>query len=381
MKLDVPISLYIHLPWCVKKCPYCDFNSHGLKDELPEKKYVAAVIQDLKHDLKWLQNRPLTSIFFGGGTPSLFSGEAIAMILNAVRDYCDCKDSLEVTLEANPGTFDQQHFEGYFEAGVNRLSIGVQSFQDQKLKTLGRIHNSDQVFQTLEKLKRIGFSNFNIDLMYALPEQTIDDALFDLKTALQFSPTHLSWYQLTLEPNTYFYKHPPKLPNDELSWQIQTAGYQLLAEVGFEHYEVSAFSKPNMQSKHNLNYWLFGDYLGVGAGAHSKLTDLETREITRLIKFKHPADYLSHNENYVMEHRQVMKYELPFEFMLNALRLNQELNLILFEERTGLSQELLLPMLTQAIQKNLLVMSENTISKTELGRNFLNDLVKLFLLS
>ncbi len=381
MKLDVPISLYVHLPWCVKKCPYCDFNSHAVKDSLPEENYVDAVIQDLKRDLKWLQNRQLKTIFFGGGTPSLFSGSAISNILTAIRDQIDCDENIEITLEANPGTFDQQHFEDYFAAGVNRLSIGVQSFQDEKLKALGRIHNPSQVFAALENLKKIGFKNFNIDLMYALPTQTIDDALFDLKTALSFSPTHLSWYQLTLEPNTYFYKHPPKLPDEELSWQIQIEGHELLKQAKFKHYEVSAFAQQNLESKHNINYWLFGDYLGIGAGAHSKLTDFNNNKIHRLIKFKHPTDYLNNSPEFVMEQRTVMPSELPFEFMLNALRLNQAIDLNMFTARTGLPIEILQPTLEIAQKKNFLVMAGQKITKTELGKNFLDDLVRLFLLT
>lgn len=383
MKLDIPISLYIHLPWCIKKCPYCDFNSHAQKQALPEKDYVHAVICDLQQDLKWLQGRRLRSVFFGGGTPSLFSGDALNTILNAIRQNMDCDSDIEITLEANPGTFDQQHFEDYFTAGINRLSIGVQSFQNEKLKALGRIHDQQQVIDALESLKKIGFKNFNIDLMFALPNQTIEDALFDLKTALSFSPTHLSWYQLTLEPNTYFYRYPPPLPDDDESWDIQKAGHELLKQSGFSHYEVSAFSLNHLESRHNLNYWLFGDYLGIGAGAHSKLTHLDTGNVTRIIKTKHPTDYLRHYQhreiNFVMEHKQVLKQELPFEFMLNALRLNRSIPLQLFEERTGLSTDVLSKGLDRAQQKGFLVIWENEIIKTELGRNFLDDVVKLFL--
>ena len=267
-----PLALYIHIPWCVRKCPYCDFNSHAAGPTLPEEEYVDALLADLDADLQHVHGRPLTSIFFGGGTPSLFSDRALGRLLEGVERRVAFAGDIEITLEANPGTFEQAKFKGYRSLGINRLSIGVQSFQEAKLKALGRIHNGDEAIRAADMARAAGFDNFNLDLMHGLPEQSIEDALFDLRTAISQGPTHLSWYQLTMEPNTVFWSQPPELPEDDLLWDIQEAGQALLAAEGYAQYEVSAYARPGKQARHNLNYWTFGDFLGIGAGAHAKLS-------------------------------------------------------------------------------------------------------------
>jgi len=288
----LPLSLYIHIPWCIQKCPYCDFNSHALKEALPEDAYIQTLLRDLEEDLTLAQNRPLKSIFFGGGTPSLFSPKSIEKILTGVNAHLKFEPNIEITLEANPGTLEHKSFKAYKSAGINRVSLGAQSFQDEKLQALGRIHNAKNIANAINLIIEADL-NFNIDLMYGLPKQTIQDVLFDIRTALSFSPPHLSWYHLTIEPNTVFHHRPPPLPEHDTVYEMQTLGYQCLKDAGLKQYEVSAFAKPGFACQHNLNYWEFGDYLGIGAGAHSKITDLSTLEVKRFAKTRYPKSYLN----------------------------------------------------------------------------------------
>ncbi|MGE3919455.1 MAG: radical SAM family heme chaperone HemW [Gammaproteobacteria bacterium] len=375
---DIPLSLYIHIPWCIRKCPYCDFNSHAVKEEIPEALYIKQLIADLEADLAFVQERQLISIFMGGGTPSLFSPDSINKILHEVENRIAFSKSIEITLEANPGTVEQERFEGFRAAGVNRLSIGCQSFQTTKLKSLGRIHDEARAIEAVKMAKEAGFQNLNIDLMFGLPDQTIQDALFDLKTAISLEPTHISWYQLTLEPNTLFHVKPPTLPNDEIIWEMQQQGLALLKQHHYLQYEVSAYSQVGFQCHHNLNYWKFGDYLGIGAGAHSKITDLETAVIKRFWKLKQPKAYLEAKE-WIGEKKIINENSLPFEFMLNALRLSESIDKNLFSSRTGLPWKMISPVIKKAESSNLLIEQEKSISLTPQGRNFLNDLVAMFL--
>lgn len=374
---EIPLSLYIHLPWCVQKCPYCDFNSHALKGALPEEAYVKALLADFDAQLPQLENRNLTAIFFGGGTPSLFSGQAIGHILNHIDRALPFKQNLEITLEANPGTVDESRFHDFHVAGVNRLSIGIQSFNPTHLKVLGRIHDNHAALSAVQAAKRAGFTNFNLDLMFALPHQTLAEALADLQTALNTEPTHLSWYQLTLEPNTLFHHSPPPLPSDDATLDIQLAGQAFLAEHGFNPYEVSAYTH-TQRCQHNLNYWEFGDYLGIGAGAHSKLTHRSTGEVHRFMRPKHPQTYLSTPAK-APDITLVDEPELIFEFMLNALRLTNGVPLSLFTERTGLCSSILKPTLEKAIALKLLETNPDRLQPTAHGRLFLNELTGLFL--
>ncbi len=375
----IPISLYIHLPWCIQKCPYCDFNSHAVIGSLPETAYVAALKEELADRAHLLQDRPLTSIFFGGGTPSLFSGAAIAEILTTVTNTLPTAPNLEITLEANPGTIDYERFESFRAAGVNRLSLGVQSLQDHQLKQLGRIHARDQALRAIQFAKSAGFDNFNVDLMYGLSQQTTADALSDLSAALAEHPTHLSWYQLTIEPNTLFYHQPPPLPADDTIMEMQQAGIQLLADHGFLQYEVSAYAKPNRGCAHNLNYWEFGDYLGIGAGAHSKITQRDSGEIIRFQQVKHPKDYLTREQRLQFKPQMIDEAAKAFEFMLNVLRLKQGIRPTLLTERTQLTWSYLEKPLHEAKKRGLIISDETVFKPTELGYRFLNDLVSLFL--
>ncbi len=376
---SLSLSLYIHLPWCIRKCPYCDFNSHALKNDLPEKAYIAALLRDLQQDLPYVQDRPVQSIFFGGGTPSLFSPAAITELLHQLQKHLQFAPDIEITLEANPGTVEQQRFQGFFNAGVNRLSLGIQSLQDDKLKILGRIHDSHTAIKAIIAAKNAGFSNINCDLMFGLPTQTIKDALLDLENIMAHQPKHISWYQLTLEPNTFFAKYPPKLPDDELIFIMQEQGQALLAKAGYEQYEVSSYSKTNFQCGHNRNYWEFGDYLGIGAGAHSKLTDFSNQQIVRLSKRKHPQEYLNSTDSFIQEQQVINPADLPFEFMLNVLRLNNKIPLELFVSRCGLPYHQLELPLQKAIDAGLLICDGIHFETTSLGRRFLNDLMQLFL--
>ncbi|OGT56034.1 MAG: YggW family oxidoreductase [Gammaproteobacteria bacterium RIFCSPHIGHO2_12_FULL_43_28] len=373
-----PLSLYIHLPWCIRKCPYCDFNSHEKKGELPEKAYVDALMDDLDQQLPRIHDRPLKSIFFGGGTPSLFSAEAIAAILTGVKNRIAFDERIEITLEANPGAIEQNRFSGFRDAGVNRLSLGIQSFQDEKLKILGRIHHGKEAECAIEIAKGAGFTNFNVDLMFGLPQQTIEDALFDLTTALSFQPTHLSWYQLTIEPNTFFHHQPPLLPADDAIWDIQLAGQKLLQQHHFKQYEVSAYAKENKYCKHNINYWEFGDYLGIGAGAYSKMTD-QDGNITRFSQVKHPKAYLDAATRNKINYQTIAKDDRIFEFMLNALRLTDGVNAALFTERTGVALTEIAPCIEKAKQQGLLVDDTEKLCASQKGAPFLNNLIAMFL--
>ena len=379
MMPTIPLSLYIHLPWCVQKCPYCDFNSHALKSTLPEEAYVQALLANLQQFHEGLKGRELTSIFFGGGTPSLFSGQAVATILNHVSTYFTMPSDIEITLEANPGAIDEKRFVDFRSAGINRLSLGVQSMQLDKLKALGRIHDVNDVHRALRTAKKAGFNNVNIDIMYGLPKQTLAEALSDIKTVLAYEPTHFSWYQLTIEPNTAFYHKPPSLPNDDKLDDMQQAGQGLIRAHGFYQYEVSAYSLPNNQCLHNRNYWEFGDYLGVGAGAHSKLTNSDENQIVRFMQMKHPKDYMQAEKRRDLHYQMIEEPERIFEFMLNALRLTQGVPTMLFTERTLLSLTNVTPMLNTACQQNLLSIANNYLCPTPLGKRFLNNLVSLFM--
>jgi oxygen-independent coproporphyrinogen-3 oxidase len=377
-----PLSLYIHIPWCVQKCPYCDFNSHALKHDIPETDYVEQLIQDLDADIQRfnLSNRKLHTIFIGGGTPSLFSAPVIKLMLDQVLTRFTHDADIEITLEANPGTVEADKFIGFFNAGVSRLSIGVQSFESDKLIKLGRIHDSNQAKNAAKLATNCGVNSFNLDLMHGLPNQSLENALDDLKTAIALNPTHLSWYQLTIEPNTPFHSKPPTLPADETLWDIQDQGVKLLKDAGYKQYEISAYSKPEFQCKHNLNYWRFGDYLGIGCGSHGKITDIDQQKIYRTIKVKHPKGYLDKTREHLDHLNEVNTNELPFEYMMNLLRLCDEFKLNDFEAYTGLNRELILPTLNNAKKKGLLEeMDNNTWQVTLLGHRYLNDLLEMFL--
>ncbi|AVO53692.1 radical SAM family heme chaperone HemW [Ectopseudomonas mendocina] len=373
-----PLALYIHIPWCVRKCPYCDFNSHAAGPQLPEEEYVDALLADLDIDLQHVHGRPLTSIFFGGGTPSLFSDRALGRLLEGVERRIAFAPDIEITLEANPGTFEQAKFKGYRALGINRLSIGVQSFQEAKLKALGRIHDGGEAIRAADMARAAGFDNFNLDLMHGLPEQSIEDALFDLRTAIAQAPTHLSWYQLTMEPNTVFWNQPPVLPEDDLLWDIQEAGQALLAAEGYAQYEVSAYAQPGKQARHNLNYWTFGDFLGIGAGAHAKLSTPHGR-ILRTWKTRLPKDYLDPGKAYQAGERVLDSDELPFEFLMNVLRLTEGAPAELFSQRTGLSLQQLEQARREAEHRGLLQGDDTRLVATAKGQLFLNDLLQLFL--
>lgn len=348
-----------------------------MKDNLPEELYVAALMDELAYHSETLKDRPLTSIFFGGGTPSLFSGKAIGNILDGAAKYLSLPANTEITLEANPGTVDQANFRDFRTAGINRLSLGIQSLQNDKLKSLGRIHDREHALRAVAIAKAAGFDNFNLDMMYGLPQQNLSDALADLRDALQCEPTHFSWYQLTLEPNTLFYHQRPALPPDDMLWEMQLSGQAFLQQQGFQQYEVSAYSKPERQCLHNRNYWEFGDYLGIGAGAHSKLTT--ERGITRFSQVRHPKDYLLREKRWPLDVKVIAEKDIVFEFMLNALRLNDGVSHSLFMARTGLKTDVILEKLQLAKRKGLLVDDPEIIKPSELGRRFLNDLVEMFL--
>lgn len=377
---DIPLSLYLHFPWCVRKCPYCDFNSHALRDEVPEDAYVDALIRDLDFELAdAAEARPLLSIFMGGGTPSLFSDRAIGRVLEQVERRLRFASDIEITLEANPGTVDAAHFRGYRAAGVNRLSIGVQSFDEVQLKRLGRIHGRGEAITAVETARAAGFDHFNLDLMFALPQQSIADAEADLRTAIDLAPEHLSWYQLTLEPNTEFAAHPPLLPDDDDAWAMQQAGQALLAAHGYDQYEVSAYARDGRRARHNLNYWQYGDYLGLGAGAHAKRT--LPQGILRRARHKHPRSYLhsAGSEAALQEQRWITAEELPFEYAMNALRLNQGFALADYERTTGQSRATLEPQLLWARQRGLLEIDGQQVRPSALGRAHLNTLIEEFL--
>ena len=373
-----PLTLYIHIPWCVRKCPYCDFNSHEVRGPLPEQEYVAALIKDLEQSLPLVWGRKVYTVFFGGGTPSLLSGESMEEILRNVRMLLPLHLGAEVTLEANPGTVEAGRFAAYREAGVNRLSLGIQSFKDTHLQALGRIHSADEARRAIESAQR-HFGNINLDLMYALPHQTVDEALQDIQAALSFAPQHLSCYHLTLEPNTLFYHDPPPLPDDDASGEMQQRIEDLLAGHGYQHYETSAFAQPGMRSRHNLNYWMFGDYLGIGAGAHSKLSF--PGKVIRQSRYKQPQAYLQQVAAGapIQTENAVRMDELGFEFMMNALRLNEGFDSMLFQERTSLPLLSIQRELSEAEQRGLIIRDQRRIAPTRMGQRFLNDLLGIFL--
>lgn len=387
-----PLALYVHVPWCIRKCPYCDFNSHQAGEDIPEAEYVRALRFDLEQDKLLAQGRKLTSIFFGGGTPSMLSADAIAQIIKDAAEVIGFEDGIEITLEANPGTFEQEKFAGFWRAGVNRLSIGIQSFNDHQLKKLGRVHGRDEAINAVEVARRAGFDNINLDLMHGLPDQSLADALADIDQAIALSPEHLSWYQLTIEPNTAFYSAPPVLPEEDILVDIQEAGFTRLAEAGYEQYEVSAYARNKNQARHNLNYWQFGDYLGIGAGAHGKITDVDQKRIFRLWKTRLPQHYLAaassqkistnlqgHQNLFGAGSDLLLPDNLPLEFMMNALRLNDGVPSEYFVERTGLALTEIEPQWRQLIDKNLVEPDVRVIKPTELGRRFLNRALEIFM--
>lgn len=373
-----PLSLYVHFPWCVRKCPYCDFNSHEARNGIPEAAYLAALIADLEHALPLIWGRPVVSMFIGGGTPSLLAPESVDALLSAVRSRLTLLPDAEITLEANPGTAEADRFTGYRAAGVNRLSVGVQSFNPRHLAALGRIHDADEARRAVELALQC-FDNVNLDMMYALPGQTLEEARADIEAAAAFGTPHLSAYHLTLEPNTAFHRAPPPLPDADLAAQMQDVAEETLAARGYEHYEVSAFARRGKQCRHNLNYWLFGDYLGIGAGAHGKLSSPE--RVLRQMRHKLPQAYLQAvaRGDGVQEAHEVGVGDLPFEFMMNALRLTQGFPVRLFAERTGLTLGTIRPQLDEAVSKGLLDVTAERIAPTERGQRFLNDLLQLFL--
>jgi len=375
-----PLALYVHIPWCIRKCPYCDFNSHEKRGEIPEAQYVEALIADLEFALPSIWGRRFASVFFGGGTPSLFSPEAIDRILAAVRARVPLAPDAEITLEANPGTFEQVKFAGFRAAGVNRLSLGVQSFNPIHLRALGRVHDEREARTAAAAALEI-FGNVNLDLMYALPGQTVEEARDDVVAALAFASPHLSFYHLTIEPNTLFHRHPPPLPDDDAAADIADAVEGALTDAGYGHYETSAFARPGRESRHNLNYWRFGDYLGIGAGAHSKLSFPE--RVVRQVRHKQPQQYLERmaRGEPLLEEREVTRGQIGFEFMLNALRLTDGVPLALFAERTGFPPTVVRKELDEAERRGLLVRDHERIKPTPLGRRFLNDLQVIFLRS
>jgi putative oxygen-independent coproporphyrinogen III oxidase len=375
----LPLSLYIHIPWCIRKCPYCDFNSHKSPDELPETAYVAALLADLKLDLNTFPRQNLHSIFIGGGTPSLFSAQAFDSLLTGINQQLPFSNDIEITLEANPGTVEQQRFTDYRTLGINRLSIGIQSFNPTHLKALGRIHDDKQALLAVESARRAGFERINLDVMHGLPNQSVAEGLTDLKTAIENQPEHLSWYQLTIEPNTAFYKQRPTLPTEDDACTLEEEGFELLAKNGFSRYEISAFTRNNQPSRHNMNYWLFGDYFGIGAGAHGKLTHPDTLEIVRTRKQRQPKDYLNPTKSVLAAKDTIDAANRVFEFMINTTRLQQAIPHALFIERTGLSLDQLMPALLVAQEKGLVIIDNTSWQITPFGRQYTNNLQSLFL--
>ena len=381
-----PLSLYIHIPWCVQKCPYCDFNSHAQKGVIPEQEYIQHLLMDLEQDLTSYKtaigDRKIHSIFIGGGTPSLFSAEGIAYLLAEIRQRIAFNEYCEITLEANPGTAEAERFIGYAQGGVNRISMGIQSFEPEKLLKLGRIHDNQEAIQAVrfaQHSAKAGLNSFNIDLMHGLPNQSVAQALNDLRQGIALNPPHLSWYQLTIEPNTLFHRHPPSVPDDELALDMQDFIQSELASKGLRHYEVSAYAQPNHECQHNTNYWQFGDYIGIGAGAHGKISQHD--RIVRTAKFKHPQRYLDGiaQGNAVETEQYLSRAELPFEYMLNALRLRDGTTLAQMQMACGLSVVDLEPALSQAQSKGLMVQDADVLRVTDLGWRFLSDVQAMFL--
>ncbi|ARA75168.1 radical SAM family heme chaperone HemW [Pectobacterium brasiliense] len=371
-----PLSLYIHIPWCVQKCPYCDFNSHALKGDVPHQEYVDHLLADLDADLPLASGRELHSIFIGGGTPSLLSAEAMQALLDGVRARIPLTPDAEITMEANPGTVEADRFSGYQRAGINRISIGVQSFDPQKLTRLGRIHGPDEAKRAAHLATGLGLRSFNLDLMHGLPDQSLDEALDDLRQAIALNPPHLSWYQLTIEPNTLFSSRPPTLPDDDALWDIYEQGHALLSAAGYQQYETSAYAKPGYQCQHNLNYWRFGDYLGIGCGAHGKLTFSDGR-ILRTVKVRHPRGYMQ--GTYLDKQHDVANDDRPFEFFMNRFRLLEAAPRADFTAYTGLEEHCIRPQLDQALAQGYLTETATHWQITEHGKLFLNSLLELFL--
>ncbi|MCL4108221.1 UNVERIFIED_CONTAM: hypothetical protein GTU68_065249 [Idotea baltica] len=376
----IPLSLYVHIPWCVKKCPYCDFNSHEARSDVPEKRYLDALVKDLETELPHIWGRSIESIFIGGGTPSLFSAEAIDQLMQALRERLNIRPNIEITMEANPGTFEQERFSAFREAGINRLSVGIQSFNKHHLKSLGRIHDDQEAIKASAIAKTAGFENVNLDLMFGLPNQSVEEALDDLNQAIAANPKHISWYQLTIEENTLFHYSPPAVPDDEVIWLMQQQGQQLLKQAGYEQYEVSAYAQKNQQSKHNLNYWQFGDYLGIGAGAHGKIT-MPDGSIVRHTKFRHPEEYMSKAlSNQARSTEKALKPDdIYFEFMLNIARLKQGFTAELFEQRTWLEFSQVEEKIESLITDDLLLKEHEQYRATDKGWLFVNDIVNRFL--
>ncbi len=380
--INPPLSLYIHLPWCVRSCPYCDFNSHEIKNgAFPEKDYIDALVRDIQQSVGLARGREILSIFFGGGTPSVISAQGIERVLQAVHATLTLPADAEITLEANPGAADQQRFADYKGAGINRLSIGVQSFDDHKLAHIGRVHDGRGAFSAIEAAHLAGFSNINIDLMYGLPGQTPEESLGDLKQAIGCAPTHISWYQLTIEPNTLFYSHPPALPDSDACWQMQRQGQRYLSEHQYGQYEIAAYSRAALECQHNMNYWRFGDYLGVGAGAHGKLTDERAATVMRQSKRRVPASYIRHAglEDVYAGQKRLSEPDLILEFMLNVLRLKKGVPRDDFTERTGVMFDTIHEQVTAATEQGLLADDQSLIRATEKGSRFLNDLLQYFM--
>jgi oxygen-independent coproporphyrinogen-3 oxidase len=373
-----PLSLYIHIPWCVRKCPYCDFNSHAVHDEIPEQAYITALLADLEQELPAVWRRMVNSVFIGGGTPSLLSPVALSRLLGEIRARLPLKPGAEITLEANPGTVDLTRFAGFREAGINRLSLGIQSFQPTLLKNIGRIHNDSEAFTAYEAARQAGFDNINLDLMFGLPGQDIDQAIDDLRIATTLAPEHLSWYELTIEPNTWFHRHPPERVDDETAWEIQTSGQALLHAAGYNRYEISAYAQTDRQCRHNLNYWQFGDYLGIGAGAHGKITDTTSQRIYRTAKTRHPRSYLeaAHTAGRIAAQSELDPDDVLLEFAMNALRLERGFSTAEFAATTGLPASTIEPGVQTAMEQGFLAYHEGNIVTTTHGQRYLNELLQ-----
>ena len=374
-----PLALYIHIPWCIQKCPYCDFNSHAVKQGIPEQEYIAHLLADLDQDLSLVAGRTLSSIFIGGGTPSVFSAAGIGQILSGVKQRLTFDADIEITMEANPGTVEAERFAGYVAAGVTRFSIGVQSFQSAQLSALGRIHDCDEAIAAARLAQQLPLSSFNLDLMHGLPQQDVSGALADLQQAINLSPPHLSWYQLTIEPNTAFASRPPVLPPDDTLWDIQQQGLALLQQHGYQQYEISAYSKAGHQCRHNLNYWRYGDYLGIGCGAHGKITLPSRNTILRTVKIKHPKGYMDLSRGYYDSRTNVDAEERPFEFFMNRFRLLEPCPISDFTAYTGLPLSMTTEQIDEAAKKQLLTVTDSHWQITEKGARYLNDLLTVFI--
>lgn len=374
-----PLSLYVHLPWCESKCPYCDFNSHALRGELPESAYLDALLCDLEQHLPEIWGRILTSVFIGGGTPSLFSARGLRRLISGIRARMPCVPDMEISLEANPGSCEVGKFAGFVDAGINRISIGIQSYDDQQLKRLGRVHDRADALRAVEAARTAGFENINVDLMFGLPEQTTPQAVRDIDTAINERPKHISCYQLTLEPNTWFHRHPPALPTEDTAWEIQHAIQSRLGNAGYHRYEVSAYAQNGHQCKHNLNYWQFGDYLGIGAGAHSKISFAD--RVTRIIKIRHPNSYLSRASTSarIAKSYPVNAQDLRFEFLMNALRLTEGFPPALFQQHTGQTLAGLAPAFSMLQEDGLLRVARSRVKATEKGYRFLDEVLQRLL--